>query len=72
MQHEFIFKLDIKNLLFLHEQIEEALKKKDPNDILNHMSILQKQKNNAKTNKDYDLISKQYDMLSVFSNLKCL
>lgn len=42
MKHEFIYKLDIKNLLYLHEQIESALQEKDTNEIVDYMKQIDK------------------------------
>ena len=71
-KHEFIFKLNIKNLLFLHEQIEMALKDKDPNDLIRYIKILEQQKDNAKTNEDYDSICKAYSLIDSALNFNSL
>jgi len=71
-KHEFIFKLNIKNLLFLHEQIEMALKDKDPNDLIRYLKILEQQKENAKTTDDYDSLCKSYSLLDSALNFNCL
>lgn len=63
MKHEFIHKLDIKNLLWLHEEIEKALADKDPNDILEYMKKLEVQKNNVRNNKEYDAVNKDISLL---------
>lgn len=72
MKHEFIHKLNIKNLLFLHEQIEDALKNKDANDLLEYIKKLEKQRENVRNNKDYDIINKHIALLDSVANFNCL
>lgn len=72
MKHEFIYKLDIKNLLYLHEQIESALHDKDPNEILDYMKKIDEWKLNVKNNDDYDLLNKRYALLDSVANFNCL
>jgi hypothetical protein len=72
MKHEFIYKLNIKNLLHLHEQVESALSEKDPNEILEYMKKLEEQKKNVRNNKDYDQLNKEYALLDSVANFNCL
>ena len=72
MKHEFIYKLDIKNLLYLHEQIENALQEKDPNEIIDYMKKIDKWKLNVRSNEEFDLLNKQYALLDSVANFNCL
>jgi len=72
MKHEFIHKLNIKNLLFLHEQIEDALKEQDANDLLDYIKKLEAQRENVRNNKHYDLITKHIALLDSVANFNCL
>jgi hypothetical protein len=69
MKHEFIHKLNIKNLLHLHEQVEYALSEKDPNEILEYLKKLETQKKNVRNNKDFDELNKQYALLDSIASL---
>jgi ABC-type hemin transport system substrate-binding protein len=71
MKHEFIYKLDIRNLLWLHEEIQQALADKDPNDILDYLKKLEVQKKNVKNNKEYDSVNKQIALLDSIANFNC-
>ena len=71
MKHEFIYKLDIRNLLWLHEEIEQALADKDPNDILQYLKKLEVQKKNVRNNKEYDTVNKDIALLDSIANFNC-
>jgi hypothetical protein len=71
MKHEFIYNLDIRNLLWLHEEIEQALADKDPNDILEYLKKLEVQKNNVRNNKEYDAVNKDIALLDSIANFNC-
>jgi ABC-type hemin transport system substrate-binding protein len=71
MKHEFIYKLDIRNLLWLHEEIEQALADKNPNDILEYLKKLEVQKKNVRNNKDYDSVNKDIALLDSIVNFNC-
>ena len=71
MKHEFIYKLDIRNLLWLYEEIEQALADKDPNDILEYLKKLEVQKKNVRNNKDYDAVNKRIALLDGIANFNC-
>ena len=68
MKHEFIYKLDIKNLLWLHEEIELALADKDPNEIFEYLKKLEVQKKNVRNNKEYDAVNKNIALLDGIVN----
>ena len=71
MKHEFIYKLDIRNLLWLHEEIEQALADKDPNDILEYLKKLEVQKKNVRNNKECDSVNKDIALLDGIANFNC-
>ena len=69
-KHEFIHKLDVKNLLFIRNQIDMALKDKNANEILARIKILEQQKIHAKTREDYVEITKDCDLLCSIAGLE--
>jgi hypothetical protein len=69
-KHEFINQLDVKNLLFLRNQIDIALNAKDANDILERIKVLENQKIHAKTREDHYEICKDCDLLYSIAGLK--
>lgn len=71
MKHEFIYKLDIRNLLWIHDEIERALADKDPNDILEYLKKLEMQKKSARNNKEYDAVNKDIALLDSIVNFNC-
>jgi len=71
MKHDFIYKLDIRNLLWLHEEIEQALADKDPNEILEYLKKLEVQKKNVRNNKEYDAVNKNIALLDGIANFNC-
>ena len=72
MEHEFIKKLDINNLLYLHGQICSAIRNKDANEIMEHLKKLEAQKKNCRNNKEYKLIEKDCEILETVINFNCL
>jgi len=71
MKHEFIYKLDIRNLLWLHEEIEQALADKNPNEILEYLKTLEVQKKNVRNNKEYDSVKRDIALLENIANFNC-
>jgi len=71
MKHEFIYKLDIRNLLWLHEEVEHALADKDPNEILEYLKKLEVQKKNVRNNKEYDAVNRKIALLDSIANFNC-
>lgn len=69
-KHEFIHKLDVKNLLFIRNQIDMALKDKNANDILARIKVLEQQKINAKTREDFAEIIKDCNLLYAIAGLE--
>jgi hypothetical protein len=70
MKHEFIHKLSIMNLLWLKEEINSALKEKDPNEILEYIKKLELQQKKARNNKELDRIDNQIKILVKLSELQ--
>ncbi len=69
-KHEFIHKLDVKNLLFIRNQIDMALKEKNANEILERIKVLEQQKIHAKTREDYVEIIKDCNLLYAIAELE--
>ena len=69
-KHEFIHKLDVKNLLFIRNQIDMALKDKNAYQILARIKVLEQQKVHAKTREDYAEIIKDCDLLYSIAGLE--
>lgn len=63
MKHEFISKLNLNNLLYLHEQVCLAISNKDANEIMEEIKKLETQKANCKNNRDYKQLEKQCKIL---------
>lgn len=71
MKHEFIFKLNLNNLLYLHEEICTAINNKDANEIMEELKKLETQKTNCKNNRDYKQCEKRIKILEAVINFNC-
>lgn len=59
MKYEFIHDLNLKNLLWLHNEIENAIADKKPDEILEYIKKLEEQKKSVRNNKEYEYICKE-------------
>ena len=47
----------------INEVVDNAIKKKEPNEIIETMEKLSKQQNHVRSNEEYDQIQRQLDLL---------
>lgn len=71
MDQSFADKLSLKNLLMINEIVDNAIKKKEPNEIIETMEKLSKQQQNVRSNKEYDQIQRQLDLLDTVAKFNC-
>lgn len=64
MTQEFLSKLTISNLLYLKEDLEKVISKKDPNEVFSTIKKFDEQLKNAKNEEEYNSIKKNINFLN--------
>jgi hypothetical protein len=68
MNAKFINKLAIQNLLWLHDQVEAAIRAKDPNEILEYLIRLDGWSKKVNTQAEFETLTKHIELLEKAAN----